>query len=69
MGVSGQRHASAALYPQERIPGTHWIGGWVNFTGLNTEVGKKNPLPLLGIEPDRPVNSQDTVLTELAQLL
>jgi hypothetical protein len=37
MGVSGQCHALAALYP-----GTHWIGGWVgpragldeNFQGM-----------------------------------
>jgi hypothetical protein len=29
MGVSGQRHASAALSPGKRTPGTHWIGGWV----------------------------------------
>ena len=27
-GVSGQQHAPAALYPQER-PGTHCTGGWV----------------------------------------
>jgi len=27
-GVSGQQHAPAALYPQER-PGTHFAGGWV----------------------------------------
>jgi len=27
-GVSGQRHAPAALYSQER-PGTHCTGGWV----------------------------------------
>jgi len=27
-GVSGQQHAPAALYPQER-PGTHLIRGWV----------------------------------------
>ena len=27
-GVSGQQHASAALYPQER-PHTHFTGGWV----------------------------------------
>jgi len=26
--VSGQQHASAALYPQAR-PGTHFTGGWV----------------------------------------
>jgi hypothetical protein len=28
-GVSGQRHAPAALYPRERTNGTHWLGGWV----------------------------------------
>jgi hypothetical protein len=29
MGVSGQNHAPAALYPEERTPGTHCTGGWV----------------------------------------
>jgi hypothetical protein len=34
MGVSGQYHASAALYPPgERTPGTHWTGGWVGPRG------------------------------------
>jgi hypothetical protein len=47
MGVSGQRHASATLYPGERTPGTHWIGSWV---GLDKEAGGKNPLPMPGIE-------------------
>jgi hypothetical protein len=32
MGVSGQRHAPAELYPGERTPGTHWTGGWVGPT-------------------------------------
>jgi hypothetical protein len=37
MGVSGQRHAPAALYPPEMIPGTHWTGGWVGpRAGLDT---------------------------------
>jgi hypothetical protein len=27
--MSGQLHAPAALTPEERAPGTHWIGGWV----------------------------------------
>jgi hypothetical protein len=31
MGVSGQRHAPAALYSQERILDTHWIGHWVGL--------------------------------------
>jgi hypothetical protein len=30
-GVSGQRDASAALYPWERTYGTHWIGGWMGL--------------------------------------
>jgi hypothetical protein len=29
VGVSGQHHAPAALYPRERTPGTHCTGGWV----------------------------------------
>jgi len=40
--VRGQRHAPAALYPQER-PGTHCIGGWVGpRTGLDS-FGKSRP--------------------------
>jgi hypothetical protein len=27
MEVSGQRHITTALYPRERTPGMHWIGG------------------------------------------
>jgi hypothetical protein len=41
-GVSGQRHASASIYPRERTPGTHWTGGSVGLrAGLNTEVTGK----------------------------
>jgi hypothetical protein len=29
MGVSGQHHAPAALYPGETVPGTNRTGGWV----------------------------------------
>ena len=40
--VSGQQHAPAALYPQERS-GTHFTGGWVGpRTGLD---GRKNLVP------------------------
>jgi hypothetical protein len=50
-GVSGQRHAQAALCPGERTPITHCTGGWVGLrAGLNTG-SRKNPLPLPGIEP------------------
>jgi hypothetical protein len=29
MGVSGQHHTLAALYPRGKDPGTHCTGGWV----------------------------------------
>jgi hypothetical protein len=43
-GVSGQHHAPAVLYPQERIPppGIHCTGRWVGLeAGLDTETGGK----------------------------
>jgi hypothetical protein len=62
MGVSGQRHAPTALYPGERIPGTHCTGGSVDLrAGLDTEDRGKIPLPVPGIEPrspGRPARSQ-----------
>jgi hypothetical protein len=40
------------LYPRERAPGTHWIGGW---EGLRASIGlcgvQKNHFSLPGIEP------------------
>jgi hypothetical protein len=57
-GVSGQRHAPAALYPRERTPGTHFTGGWVGLRSrMDTEVRGKILLPLLVIEP-RPAGRQ-----------
>jgi hypothetical protein len=42
MGVSGQRHAPAALYPGERTPGTHCTGGWVGpRAGLDAEARRE----------------------------
>jgi hypothetical protein len=42
MGVIGECHAPAVLYPREKILGTHWIGGWVCIrTGLDTDVRGK----------------------------
>jgi hypothetical protein len=63
MGVSGQRHASAALYPRGKDPpGTHCTGGWVGpRAGLDTEARGKILSPLQGIEPrtpGRPARSQ-----------
>jgi hypothetical protein len=49
------------LYPRERAPGTHWIGGWVNpRVGLD-DVEKRNFLTLPGLELrplGRPARSQ-----------
>jgi hypothetical protein len=62
MGMSGQRHAPAAFYPQERIPGTHCTGGWVDpRAGPDTEARGKILSPLPGMElrsPGRPSRSQ-----------
>jgi hypothetical protein len=42
-GVSGQRHAPAAIYSRERTPDTHWIGGWVGLRpSLDTEAREKS---------------------------
>jgi hypothetical protein len=55
MGVSGQRHAPAALYPRGKDPGTHCTGGWVGpRAGLDTDVRGKILSPLPEIEPRRP---------------
>jgi hypothetical protein len=42
MGVSGQCHAPAALYPGKRTLRIHCTGGWVDLrAGLATEVRGK----------------------------
>jgi hypothetical protein len=39
MGVSSQCQAPVQFYSRERIPGTHWTGGWVDHrAGLGAEV-------------------------------
>jgi hypothetical protein len=62
MGVSGQRHAPAALYPRGKDPGTHCTRGWVGpRAGLDTEAKGKTLSPLPGFEsrsPGRPARSQ-----------
>ena len=51
MGVGGQRHAPAALYPRER-PGTHCTGGWVGPTaGLNRCGKSRSPPHPPGFDP------------------
>ena len=53
-GVSGQQHAPAALYPQER-PDTHFTGDWVGpRAGLD---GRKFLSPLeLDTRPSSPLS-------------
>jgi hypothetical protein len=42
MGVSGQRHALAVIYPRGKDPRTHCTVGWVGpRPGLDTEVRGK----------------------------
>jgi hypothetical protein len=51
MGVNGQRHAPAALFPGEKAPGTHCTEGWVGPRGrLDTEARGEILSPLPGIE-------------------
>jgi hypothetical protein len=58
-GVSGQRHAPAALYPRERTLVTHWIGGWMGLrAGLDTEAREKILCLCRGSKPGRPICSQ-----------
>jgi hypothetical protein len=59
MGVSGQCHAPAALYPWGKDPGTHYTGGWVGLgTGLDAEARGKIFCLCRGSNPDRPVRCQ-----------
>jgi hypothetical protein len=54
MGVSGQHHAPAALYPGERNLGTHCTGGWVGpRAGLDVEARRKIPCLCRGSNPGR----------------
>ena len=55
MGVSGQRHAPAALPPGKR-PGTHCVGGWVGPQAGLDRCGKSRPTGIRS--PDRPVRSE-----------
>jgi hypothetical protein len=62
--LSGQRHASAALYPWERIPGTHWTWGWVGpRAGLDRQARVKQ-----GSNTGRPVIQSLVRLIELTKL-
>jgi hypothetical protein len=59
------------LYPKERAPGTHWIGGWVGPRAVVEAVVKgKTPRPAgnLTQEP-RSSSPPSAVSTELSRLL
>jgi hypothetical protein len=59
MGVSGQHHAPAALYPRGKDPGSHCTGGSVGpRAGLDAEARGKILCLCRGSKPDRPARSQ-----------
>jgi hypothetical protein len=60
MGVSGQRHAPAALYPRGKNPRyPHLIGGWVGpRAGLDARARRKILCSCRGSNPNRPAHSQ-----------
>jgi hypothetical protein len=61
MGVSGQHHAPAALYPRERTPGTHWTGGCLGpRSGLDAKTRRKILCLCRGLNPGHPVHRHYT---------
>ena len=60
--MSGQQHAPAALYPQERT-GTHFTEGWVGPRAGLDRCGKSRPHR--DWIPDRPARSSVAIPTEL----
>jgi hypothetical protein len=57
--VSGKHHVPAVLYPQERSPSTHWIGGWVGLrASLDTWARMRILYPCQGLNPGCPVYGQ-----------
>jgi hypothetical protein len=68
-GVSGQPHAQTDLNPLENIPGTYFIGGWVDLrAGLDTEARGNIFCLCWGSNPFRAFCSY-TILSELPQLI
>jgi hypothetical protein len=61
MEVSGQLH-TRPLYPRERKPSTHWIGGWVGFRAVLDVVVKR-----IIHSPRRESNPRTPVIQPVAQ--
>ena len=65
MNLKGQLHVLAALTPGKNA-GTHWIRGWVVLTtGLDFVEKRKIPCHTVALNPDLPVRSIVTILSEL----
>jgi hypothetical protein len=63
---------SGGFTPGERVPGTHWIGGWVGpRIGRNAVAKRKNPFTVYCRESKsgRPARSLVTILTERYRLV
>jgi hypothetical protein len=59
MGVSGQCHALATLYPRGKDPSTHWIGCWVGpRASLDAGARRKFLCRCQGSNPDCPAHTQ-----------
>jgi hypothetical protein len=55
MEVSGHFHAPATLTLRERIPGAHWMRGWVGHkAGLDIVEKRKISWPFQELNPGRP---------------
>jgi hypothetical protein len=56
MGVIGQQHDPAALYPRGKDPQYHWTGGWVGpRVGLDAKTRREILCLSQGSNLDRPI--------------
>jgi hypothetical protein len=65
---SGELHASAPFFPR-KIPGTHWVGGWVGPRAGMGVGAKIINLPCWESNPGRPARSLVTIPTDLCPFL
>jgi hypothetical protein len=66
--LDGSDFTLRPLYLRKRVPGTHWIGGWVDSRADPKAVAKRNN-PCRESSLGRPTRSLVTILTELSRLL